>query len=445
MLIAGFKTACPRSDIISKALAATLAKIPSYNGKGRQVGMTNAIIKRRAFLFIGGYEPINATSRYKRFILESKKFEKTWKATVGISPLVESENGTVASWNVDSKGSNWRTETVYRLLRWDDFVVQDLGSSNLKRVPKGFATLIDFIFSGTAWRYFRVSVRYGFFFLCPVLIFAISAMLAIFAMGLSDYFALHIGSSGELPIYVSMFFALTVFAVLLIASGRFLFFNYMLDDWIFAGEFARQKRRALDDRLDIFAREIVGCENTRSYDEIIISAHSLGGALIMDVLDRALKLDPQLGTRGTQFWLMATGSSLLKVALHPKASWLRAAVRRVAAAPGINWIEYQAVVDVISFYKVDPLPAMGLSKDRNPIVQNVRMREMLTKQSYRHLQGNFFGLHRQWIMGNELKYFYDYFQACCGPAPLSRRVGDHNLPDYFGEDGSYDTQGGRTR
>jgi hypothetical protein len=171
---------------------------------------------------------------------------------------------------------------------------------------------------------------------------------------------------------------------------------------------------------------------------VIISAHSLGGALIMDVLDRALKLDPELGKRGPKLWLMATGSSLLKEGLHPRADWLREAVGRVAAAEGMNWIEYQAVVDVISFYKVNPAAVMGLPEGRNPIVQKVRMRQMLAPETYKRFKGNFFRLHRQWGMGNELRYFYDYFQIICGPAPLERRVREREkLLDAFAEDGGY--------
>ncbi len=399
--------------------------------------MTKAVVKKRAFLSIAGYEPISANGRHKRFILESKQFEKTWNAAVAVSPISLSEDGAIASWKIDSHGPNWRTETDYRVLCWDDFVVADLRRSALERMPKGFAALADFIFSGTAWRYFRVSVRYGFFFLCPVLVIIASMALAVIASVVTNYFV-----PGGLPAYVALPFALGTFIFLIFVSGRFLYFNYMLDDWIFADEFVHRKRRALDERLDRFAREIANCGGDGGYDEVVIFAHSLGGALVIDALDRALKSDPLLGTRGTPLWLMAAGSSLLKVALHPKASWLRSAVKRVAEAPGINWVEYQTVVDVISFYRVDPVVAMGLPKGRNPVVQNVRMREMLTPVTYHRLRGNFFRLHRQWTMGNEVRYFYDYFQACCGPASLGRRVGDHYIADYFREDGSYNAESG---
>jgi len=396
--------------------------------------MQSGVVRKRGFLCIGGYEPIDAGWWYRRFERELKRFEATWNAQATMSPPVISEDSALAGWKIDTKGENWRTETEYRLLRWDDFVTADFARSDLERVPKGIAALLDFVFSGAAIRYFIVSVRYGFFFLYPFVILAGIVAAAIFAPKLLALLGLPI------PGLVAFVLSIAVFVGLMYVLGRVLLLNYMFDDWIFAAQFVHRSRPDLDERLDRFAREIVTCAKDTSCDEVIVSAHSLGGALIMDVLDRALKLDPQLGQHGPKLWLMATGSSLLKVALHPKAKWLREAVARVADAKGIDWIEYQAIVDVISFYKVNPVVAMGLSERRNPIVQKVKIRDMLAPETYKRFWGNFFRLHRQWSMGNERRYFYDYYQVICGPAPLARRVANNKLVDCFASDGSYDAE-----
>jgi hypothetical protein len=393
--------------------------------------MQSGVVRKRGFLCIGGYEPIDAAWWYRRFERELKRFETTWNAQAAMSPAVISEDNALAGWKIETKGANWRTETEYRLLRWDDFVTADFARSDFERVPKGIAALFDFVFSGAAIRYFIVSVRYGFFFLYPFVILAGIVAAAVFAPKLLALLGLPI------PGLVAFVLSIAVFIGLLYACGRALLLNYMFDDWIFAGQFVHRSRPGLDERLDRFAREIVACAKDTSCDEVIVSAHSLGGALIMDVLDRALKLDPQLGQHGPKLWLMATGSSLLKEALHPKAKWLREAVARVADAPGLNWIEYQAVVDVISFYKVNPVVAMGLPERRNPTVQRVKIRDMLAPETYKRFWGNFFRLHRQWSMGNEVRYFYDYYQIICGPAPLARRVADHKLPEAFAPDGGF--------
>ncbi len=154
-------------------------------------------------------------------------------------------------------------------------------------------------------------------------------------------------------------------------------------------------------------------------DEIVIHGHSLGAPLSLCVVDRALRLDPQLGA-GKPIHLVSTGSSLLKVALHPAAGWLREAVGRLANAPAIDWVEYQALVDIINVYKVDPVVALGLPATGKPIVKIIRIRLMVEEHTYRRFHLNFLRVHRQAVMGNERRYFYDYYMLCCGPLPLAR-------------------------
>ena len=38
------------------------------------------------------------------------------------------------------------------------------------------------------------------------------------------------------------------------------------------------------------------------------------------------------------------------------------------------------------------------------------------------MRGNFFRIHRQFAMGNERRYVYDFFMLCCGPLPLMQWV-----------------------
>jgi hypothetical protein len=112
----------------------------------------------------------------------------------------------------------------------------------------------------------------------------------------------------------------------------------------------------------------------------------------------------------------------MKVALHPAAGWIRETVGRVAAAPGLFWVEYQALVDVINVYKVDPVVALGMPFAGRPIVKIIRIRMMVEEHTYRRFRLNFLRIHRQAVMGNERRYFYDYYMLCCGPLPLADQV-----------------------
>ena len=155
-------------------------------------------------------------------------------------------------------------------------------------------------------------------------------------------------------------------------------------------------------------------------DEIIIDGHSLGGPLSLVVVDRALQLDPKLGRRDAPLYLVSSGSSLLKLALHPAAAWLREAVVRVTNSSAIYWVDFQARADIINAYNVDPVLALGVPPTGKPIIKTIDIRSMLGKATYRHLHFNFLRIHRQATMGNERRYFYDHYMLCCGPISARR-------------------------
>ena len=232
----------------------------------------------------------------------------------------------------------------------------DAQESDWWRFPLGVAALIEFILTGTAVKYFVVAWRYGGFFLSPLIYILGMIWLSI---GLTR---LVVGHSG-LPysLFWAPLLAFALFVALRLIFGRRLFIRYALDDWYFARDFIHRVRPGIEERLDRFAEELVRIVRETDADEIIVDGHSLGAPLSLIVVDRALKLDPELSRRRRPLHLISSGSSLLKVALHPAAGWLREAVARVANAP-IYWVEFQALVDIINVYKVDPVVALGFAR-----------------------------------------------------------------------------------
>jgi hypothetical protein len=387
-------------------------------------------VKRRCVFFLGGYEPIPPERQHERFIRELGRFQQTWHVASTVSDLSLAEGGAIGSWRVETKGPNWAVETEYRSLLWGDLVASDFERSDWERVPCAIRAFADFIGSGTVFRYFAVNWRYGLFFLYPILI-----LLAFAGIGLAVGW--HATGYG-LPVLLVPVAALAVFALLTVWPGRFLMLPYMLDDWLFAYELVHRSRPGLDERLDLFAKDVAERLRFGGVDEIVFSGHSLGCALKAEVLDRALRMAPEFGTRGEQLSVLSTGSSLLKIALHPAAGWLKAAVERISKNQAVFWVEYQTMVDIISFYKVNPLLALHLPDTGRPTIRRVHVRDMLLPETYRRFKGNFFRLHRQLVMGNDRRYFYDYFMVCCGPFRLITRADHPDRVTAFSGNGALD-------
>ena len=379
----------------------------------------NARVRKRCFVQMTGYEPVGPEHQHRRFIREMARFQKTWNVEGRVSPPLLADNGAVASWTIETGGPNWRVTTDFHQFRWDDFIIADAAESDWLRFPLGLAALMEFVLTGTVIRYFLVAWRYGGFFLYP-LVFNLG--MGWLAIGMTRMAVGHFGL--PYPLLLAPLLWLVIFIALRWTFGRIVHIRYALDDWYFARDLAHRARPGVEARLDLLARELVRIVRDSDADEIVFDGHSLGAPLSIAVVDRALALDPQLGGRGRPLHLVSSGSSLLKVALHPAAGWLREAAGREGNAPSIYWVEYQALVDVINVYKVDPVVALGMAATGKPIVRIIRIRLMVEEHTYRRFRLNFLRIHRQAVMGNERRYFYDYYMLCCGPIGLVERVAD---------------------
>lgn len=375
--------------------------------------MASPIITRRLVYHISGYDfTMSVEAVHRRFLRELRRFEGTWSVTSLVTPAVISADE--AAWDVETSGPNWRVDTSYRFLRWDDVIAADGRKPLWQRVLAGLVAFFDYIGGGALWGYFRTNWRYALFFVYPYLLFA--ALIAIAWLAGSAAGGL-VGSA-----LAGGGVGIAAFLVLMHWPARWLLLPQLFDDWAFARTYIRGGEPVLEQRLDRIARELSAAAHSGDVDEIIVIGHSLGAVLAIDLIDRALDVDRNLGTAGARVALLSVGSSILKIGLHRGARRFHAAVTRVASAPGIFWVEYQALTDVMNFYKTDPVAEMKLTAATHPLIRTVRIKNMLDPAIYRRIRRNFFRVHCQFVSANDRRAPYDFFMLMCGPLTAEQQA-----------------------
>jgi hypothetical protein len=436
------------------------------------------MVPKRYFLHASGFDPHDSVAQYRRFVREVARFAATWNVKAQVSAIHQggAPDGT---WTVTTQAPGWQVVTVFELLDWSDIVRGELKRPAARRLAQGLATFAEFIWSGTAWRYFTANWRYGMFFLVPFLNVFLFAALAILA---ADYVGTAVAAALESTlggIAAATAAALLVFAALMRWPGERWRVPQALADWIFAREYMLGRHPKMNARIEAFVARVVACARRADTQEIVIAGHSLGAMVAVDVLARAFDRDPTLGHHGPKLNLLTVGATIPKLALHPRGAWLRESVRRLAAEPSLTWAEYQARDDFISFHKFDPvkltrlpnpsaplgarasrplfdrgtpdrfaltskagetpaLPGEGREGGDGPIIRRVQIHQMLSAPTLRRLRFSYMRLHYQFVMANERRAAYDYFMLMCGPAPFRRTVTQPDGPaDLYGTDGAY--------
>lgn len=383
--------------------------------------MTGSPVHRRFVLHLGGYDPMPPEEAHRRFAREIARFARTWSVAASAGPAAVGSDA--ARWLATARGPNWSVETEVALLRWDD-VMAELGREPAwRRLPLGWLAFLDFVAGGALWGYLRHAWRYALFFLYP---FGLMTLLALLAAGVGAALARATGAA-----IVGAVAGLALFAASLSWAGKALLLDHLLDDWIFARRAVRGGDPVLAVRLDRLAGEIVARARDGRQDEIVVIGHSLGAVLAVDLVDRALAL----AGGELKLALVTVGSSIPKLGLHRAATGLRGALGRVAAAPGIAWVEYQALTDAMNFYKTDPVRTLGAGP-RGPIVRIARISRMLAPDYYKRIKRNFFRIHNQFVSGNDRRAVYDYFMLVVGPLPVEALARSPDGPvGLFGPDG----------
>jgi hypothetical protein len=73
--------------------------------------MPEALVRKRCFVQMTGYEPVGPERQQHRFVREMARFHKAWNLRGEVSPPRLSANGAVNSWTVETYGPNWRVST----------------------------------------------------------------------------------------------------------------------------------------------------------------------------------------------------------------------------------------------------------------------------------------------------------------------------------------------
>ncbi|UGY20010.1 alpha/beta hydrolase [Bradyrhizobium septentrionale] len=394
------------------------------------------MIQRRHVFHIGGYDPITPEEQVERLRRSLSSFEKIWGASSRLSEI-SNASAINASCNLEAWGPNWKTCITFEMLRWDDLIRRDSGVGLVPRLVQSTVALFDFILTGTVFRYAIASWKYALFFLFP---YCCLLLIALCSAGLSYLVVRPIPATFWVEqLLLGIFLSLAIFisAVLWIGPKRRI--NHILDDAIFSHQFLYGRRSEVDERLNDFAAVISRKARAADVDEILIVGHSLGAALSIAAVARALNLDPLLETRGPKLCILTIGATIPKFSLHPMGHQIREAAQLVAGTPAIGWVEYQARDDAISFYRFDPVTLKRIGRDHSegrPKIRRVQIHSMVDPIRFRRHRFNFMQMHYQFLMGNDRRSVYDYCVITCGPLEFNVATSPSGAVELFEANGS---------
>ena len=378
------------------------------------------MITRRSVIYVSGYDPQGPEGYYSLFGSQLKRACALWHTKFILGPLAI-ESADIASWTVTMGGPNWRVITRYDFIRQENFINANCAEPIIRQIFRAVRWMLNDLATGTTFRVFRANWQFGMHHLVLQLLLLSWIAASVAAGVLAGYIAGHnLGMARSIEIGISVAFAFAIFMALRPLANRWLVIR-VNNHWPYLREFGRGQASCFDRPIEIGAARLKDLVNSNDADEVVIIGHSGGAPLAQCMLARALELDHDLGLRGPRIVVLAIGSITPAVAFHPRALKMREIIRRLAVEPSITWIECQSRKDALNLWGFDPVSGVGieLGPERcNPLVWQLRFRDMLSPEFYRKLRWKLFRLHFQYIMANHVRAPYDYFMLIGGPVPI---------------------------
>ena len=382
-------------------------------------------VTNRHVIYVQGYDPRGLAQYYRMFRTELRKFDALYRVSSSISRPKAVTEGEIASWSIETKAGDWQTHTTYDFLRFEDFIQRDMALPTWRIVTTTIWIYLRLIVHGTVFRFMAANWRFLTFITYPHFLFwfevACLALIASFVRkGLNGF---------GVPFPFDWLLTTATFVValwtLLKYTEKYTYLLYLMCDTIWTWEFSHKERPEWDARLDRFAQYLCDIAGNSAAEEIVLVGHSSGSFLGTEILARALERDPSLGRHGPRIVLLTLGGNYPIVGYHKAAQFFRDHLRLIATNPSIDWIDCQARKDVMNFFDFDPLASHGIdvgAARRNPTIVPIRFRDMILPEHYGRFRWQFFRVHFQFVMANEVPHAYEFFMIVCGPVPLKERM-----------------------
>lgn len=403
----------------------------SHSDSGTSPGIE--FVRRRVTILFPGFEPLDAAGHRARFARTAEQAAALWRFEARTGVLAGAGGGP--HFDVEASGPNWRTDSRIFVLDHHDLVARMRAEPVLSQLLRGYRAFFTAIAAGGLVGYFRWAWRFGIFFVFPFLLMAFGLLLSG-AIALAPWLA---GISPLHFLWSAPAGALVFLKGFLPWSDRF-HTLHLFANWRLAINLARLGDEAVNARL-AECEESLRAALDETADEYLIASHSMGTNLAVHTLGALLEREPDL-LDGKRVVFATFGGAVLQCALLRPAARLRERAGRILRAPQILWFEVQSLTDPVHFYKAPIARALGHPDAPAPTLLFFRVKRVLSSEHYRRVRGDSLRVHRQYVLGADIRGPYDFGLLVAGPLPAASfvRYAHHRLPP-IGPDGAITSPG----
>lgn len=376
-------------------------------------------IEKRVVVHFSGFEPLSAEDHYGRYQRSAAQAGKVWDSNFSVQPL-EGQ-----AFSVLGAGRGWSTHSRIHLFHHNGLIRSLRDCGTLTEIFRGFLAFFTAAFAeGGLLAFLRTAWRFAAFFVFPFLYMAACILVSVLVGLVPILLGLPL-----LHLVWSLPLGAILFRGVLVPFAERLHTRALFANWQMAIKVARENDPEFNDWVDRHV-EALRSAFEEPADEYVITSHSMGSNLAVQVVGRVLEEDPAF-FRGRAVIFATLGGAALQCALLRSAAGMRQRVRLIAECSDIEWVDVQSLTDIINFYKANVPEACGHADVRQPRHIRLRFRNVLSDDHYRRIKRDFLRVHRQYVLGPSRRGNFDFTLFTAGPFAALEFTGftSEALPD----------------
>ncbi|EAK9941966.1 DUF829 domain-containing protein [Campylobacter lari] len=372
------------------------------------------ICQKRDVFYIAGYDPRGYRHYYAMFkknLAEQNtllNYDYTLsKAQVNIYPF----------WQIQTP----HTSTSYTFLSWNDIVKKNWSEGIKDALSDCYSFFRIYTITGLFLKFGKESPHqlitgyYPFFYVLLSLIFTLFC-----AFGSLFYLQNFHIILGILAFVLSLVFL----PKMLYKLGKKLAVFWIARICSFCANWEKNSQGELELRMDDFARVIFEKlkenANDKNY-ELILSAHSVGTVLCINVLAKVLRKCEKENVSFENLKVLTLGECIPLVSYQKRSFEFRKDLEYLGSK-NLIWYDFTSIIDGACFAQVDFIRTSGVKTQFSPKYLSAKFHTLYKNKDYKKIKKDKYNAHFLYLFATQIQGVYNFFEFIIGKNKLEEKI-----------------------
>ncbi|HEC1765618.1 DUF829 domain-containing protein [Campylobacter lari] len=372
------------------------------------------ICQKRDIFYIAGYDPRGYRHYYAMF---KKNLAEQNKLLNYDYTLSKAQVNAYAFWQIQTPYTN----TTYTFLGWNDIVKKNWSEGIKDALSDCYSFFRIYTITGLFLKFGKESPHqlitgyYPFFYVLLSLIFTLFCAFGSLLYLQNFHIVL-----GILAFILSLVFL----PKMLYKLGKKLAVFWIARICSFCANWEKNCQGELELRMDDFARVIFEKlkenVNDKNY-ELILSAHSVGTVLCINVLAKVLGKCEKENVSFKNLKVLTLGECIPLVSYQKRSFGFRKDLEYLGSK-NLIWYDFTSIIDGACFAQVDFIRTSGVKAQFSPKYLSAKFHTLYKSKDYKKIKKDKYKAHFLYLFATQIQGVYNFFEFIIGKNKLEEKI-----------------------